>query len=156
MGVDAEQVEEWADAVFESMGKEPNWSICQVRCKEACCPPVETILTDLNVKNPCPGKGVYKIFKPIPDVTQADVEAVLSLPPVAADSSHTTSGRGDDSHLDSARGAGNHGPQGDGHGDGMSHASEAGHGDDGCEQQHQDNCCEGGHAHSSEGHGSGH
>eukprot|EP00406_Dinophysis_acuminata_P045264 CAMPEP_0179311774 /NCGR_PEP_ID=MMETSP0797-20121207/52874_1 /TAXON_ID=47934 /ORGANISM="Dinophysis acuminata, Strain DAEP01" /LENGTH=150 /DNA_ID=CAMNT_0021021587 /DNA_START=59 /DNA_END=512 /DNA_ORIENTATION=+ len=73
----AEQVEEWADEVYEKLGKETTWAIAQVRCPEEGCPPVETILTDLNVKGPKPGNGVYKIFKPMNEVTKGDVEAAL-------------------------------------------------------------------------------
>ncbi|CAE8656344.1 unnamed protein product, partial [Polarella glacialis] len=64
--------------IYESMGKEPYaWSIAQVSCPEDGCPPVETILTDLGVKGPKPGNGVYKVFKPIPEVTREDLENVL-------------------------------------------------------------------------------
>lgn len=136
---DSEMIEEWADEVYAASGKETCWSVSEIRCKEEGCPPVETILTDLSVKKPCPGKGVYKVFKPIKEVTREDVEAALK------------EGGGGNGH----EGAGHGGEHGAGHG--------AGHGGEG----HSAECCGGhegaghgehvaGHGEHAAGHGAGH
>lgn len=94
----------------------------QVRCPEEGCPPVETVITDLGVKAPRPGAGVYKVFKAFADVTKEDVEAALLG---TASVGHGHGGHGD------AHAA--HGHSGDccGHGDGHSGRGNehAGHGD---------------------------
>eukprot|EP00746_Dinoflagellata_sp_MGD_P080784 gnl/MRDRNA2_/MRDRNA2_322088_c0_seq1.p1 gnl/MRDRNA2_/MRDRNA2_322088_c0~~gnl/MRDRNA2_/MRDRNA2_322088_c0_seq1.p1 ORF type:complete len:162 (-),score=33.03 gnl/MRDRNA2_/MRDRNA2_322088_c0_seq1:20-505(-) len=76
----AEQIEEWADEIWEEKGKDPSWSIMQVKCPEEGCPPVETVFTDLSVKRACPGNGVYKVFKPFSEVTKEDVRRALEDP----------------------------------------------------------------------------
>eukprot|EP00931_Biecheleriopsis_adriatica_P093068 TRINITY_DN66815_c0_g1_i1.p1 TRINITY_DN66815_c0_g1~~TRINITY_DN66815_c0_g1_i1.p1 ORF type:complete len:161 (-),score=40.39 TRINITY_DN66815_c0_g1_i1:159-575(-) len=131
--VDSEQIEDWADEVLSELGrKETCWSIAQVSCPEEGCPPVETIITDLGVKGPKPGAGVYKIFKPIPEVTREDVERVLKSPDGGCGLGHGA--------------AAGHGPAaghaGDGHG-------TSGHAADG-------SCCDGHGTEGHEGHGAGH
>lgn len=123
--VDSEQVEEWADEVYESMGKETTWSIAQVSCPEEGCPPVETILTDLGVKKPKPGSGVYKIYKTIPEVTKEDVDRVLRAVGGEGEHGHGT-GHGAAAHGEGDCCEGGHGAGHDGHGDGHGHGAAAG------------------------------
>mmetsp|Transcript_95941 Transcript_95941/g.185040 ORF Transcript_95941/g.185040 Transcript_95941/m.185040 type:complete len:141 (+) Transcript_95941:100-522(+) len=120
-----ERVEEWADEIYERLGKETTWQICENRCPEEGCPPVETVLVDLSVKKASPGNGVYKIFKKMADVTQADVEQALS---------------------NTGKGTGHGGGHGDGHG--LCHGNAAKTGSECCAE----GCHDGGHA--AEGHGS--
>mmetsp|Transcript_77700 Transcript_77700/g.197433 ORF Transcript_77700/g.197433 Transcript_77700/m.197433 type:complete len:143 (+) Transcript_77700:54-482(+) len=119
-----EQVEEWADEIYAARGKETTWSISEIRCPEEGCPPVETIFTDLMVKRPRPGNGVYKVCKPMVEVTREDVERAL-----AEDASGT--GGGHD---------GGHGGDHGGHGEQSGDCCDSGHG-------------EHGHDHSGQGHG---
>mmetsp|Transcript_23268 Transcript_23268/g.42050 ORF Transcript_23268/g.42050 Transcript_23268/m.42050 type:complete len:128 (+) Transcript_23268:58-441(+) len=127
MAVNSEQLEDWADEILESLGrKETSWSVAQVSCPEEGCPPVETIMTDLGVKGPKVGNGVYKIFKPIPEVTKADIESVLT----SGGTSHAGHGSGHES------GHGGHG--------GHEHDENCDHGDHGSS------------GHGAEGHGAGH
>eukprot|EP00435_Cladocopium_sp_Y103_P042623 s900_g11.t2 len=121
-----ESQEEWADEIFASMGKETIWSISQVRCPEKGCPPVETVITDLGVKAPKPGAGVYKVFKAFADVTKEDVEAALLG---TASVGHGHGGHGD-AHAAPAHGHSGDCCSGDGHGDGHTgHGDVAGHRD---------------------------
>lgn len=151
MSAAAVQVEEWADEIYEALGKgEPSFSIAEVRCREPGCPPVEVIMTDLNVKGPKVGNGVYKVFKEMAEVTRADVEEALKG---MASSEHGGGhgggathggGHGDGGHAGGtdccAEGHGD--GHGEGHGDGHAAAGGAGHG--------------AGHDAGSTGHGDGH
>uniref|UniRef100_A0A7S1MMV2 Uncharacterized protein n=1 Tax=Alexandrium catenella TaxID=2925 RepID=A0A7S1MMV2_ALECA len=126
--VDAEQIEDWADEVYAASGKETTWSISQVRCKEEGCPPVETILTDLSVKKPCPGRGVYKVFKDFKDVTREDVEQALREGNEAGGHGGHTGGH-EGGHGAGHDGGGHGGDCCEGHGGhGDAHGHDSGHG----------------------------
>ncbi|CAJ1446059.1 unnamed protein product [Effrenium voratum] len=159
MATDSEQIEDWADEIYASLGKETTWSISQVRCPEEGCPPVETVITDLSVKAPRPGAGVYKILKPFEEVTKEDVEHALS------DQGHGHGGHGTHGSAHGGHGGheahgdccGDHGGDGHGHeGHGTHGSAHSGHGGHGGHEAHGD-CCEdhGGDGHGHEGHGHG-
>mmetsp|Transcript_75094 Transcript_75094/g.140069 ORF Transcript_75094/g.140069 Transcript_75094/m.140069 type:complete len:130 (-) Transcript_75094:17-406(-) len=82
MATDADLLEEWADEIFESLGRKAKlgWSVNEVRCPEPGCPPVETVLIDLSVKQGRLGDGIYKVLKPNPEVTREDLLAALQSP----------------------------------------------------------------------------
>mmetsp|Transcript_50442 Transcript_50442/g.135335 ORF Transcript_50442/g.135335 Transcript_50442/m.135335 type:complete len:156 (+) Transcript_50442:52-519(+) len=132
-----EQVEEWADEIYAARGKETTWSISEIRCPEEGCPPVETIFTDLMVKRPRPGNGVYKVFKPMVEVTREDVERALA---------EDTSGTGGGHEV-------GHG------GDHGGHSADSGHiASEAREGEHFGDCCDSGHGehgHNHSGHGHG-
>eukprot|EP00913_Durusdinium_trenchii_P034963 g32705.t1 len=72
----------WVSSMSSAkLSLETTWSISQVRCPEEGCPPVETVLTDLSVKMPRPGAGVYKILKPFEDITKEGAELWLVIVP---------------------------------------------------------------------------
>ncbi|CAK0900605.1 unnamed protein product [Prorocentrum cordatum] len=158
MPVTSEQVEEWADEIWEGLGKDPSWSIAEVRCKEEGCPPVETVITDLNTKKPVPGRGVYKIFKAIAEVTQEDVKQVLTTQEAAGGHGHGGGHGG--GHADSGHAAHSGDCCKEGHGGHEGHKGHDGHGGghgDGGHAAHSGDCCEGGHGghegHADAGHG---
>mmetsp|Transcript_100194 Transcript_100194/g.139229 ORF Transcript_100194/g.139229 Transcript_100194/m.139229 type:complete len:143 (+) Transcript_100194:35-463(+) len=133
MATDSAQIEAWADEVFAAAGKETTWSVSEVRCLEEGCPPVETVLTDLGVKEPKPGNGVYKVFKPIADVQKEDIQQALMSSQSHGHGGH--GGHGDDSHSahaghggDSHCCDGHDGHKGHGHGHGHEDSGHAAHG----------------------------
>mmetsp|Transcript_77203 Transcript_77203/g.184841 ORF Transcript_77203/g.184841 Transcript_77203/m.184841 type:complete len:155 (+) Transcript_77203:35-499(+) len=141
MATDSAQIEDWADEVFAAAGKSTTWSVSEVRCPEEGCPPVETVLTDLGVKAPKPGNGVYKVFKPIADVQKEDIQQAL-MP----SQSH---GHGDDSHgAHAGHGGDSHCCDGhDGHDAHKGHEGHGGHEGHSCHEDHGH-----GHGHEDSGH----
>ena len=129
--VDSEQIEEWADEVYASIGKETTWSIAQVRCPEEGCPPVETVITDLSVKAPKPGAGVYKVLKAFADVTKEDVQQALCTDNGHGHGTHGHGGHGESTGHSESHGE-SHGHSEaccSGHGESGGHGGHGAHGD---------------------------
>lgn len=141
----AEQVEEWVEEIWEKMGnKEVCWSLTQVSCPEEGCPPVEVVITNLDIKGPKPGNGVYKIFKTMQEVTIEDVEAMLKMGSAASCAAAGTCADGTEAKTRKVEGSGG------GHGEGHGHGEQ----DHGEGHKHSGDCCGGG-GHGDKEHGAG-
>lgn len=68
------QIKEWAYACLP-VSSEATLSVMELECREPGCPPLETVIAAMEE-----GKGTrqWKLHKPIPDVTRADLDEMAA------------------------------------------------------------------------------
>ncbi len=73
------QIKEWAYACLP-VSSEATLSVMELECHEPGCPPLETVIAAMEE-----GKGTrqWKLHKPIPDVTRADLDELAAKEPSA-------------------------------------------------------------------------
>jgi hypothetical protein len=73
------QIKEWAYACLP-VSSEATLSVMELECREPGCPPLETVIAAMEE-----GKGTrqWKLHKPIPDVTRADLDELAAKEPSA-------------------------------------------------------------------------
>lgn len=68
------RVKDWVTASF-ALAEDVTVMVTELRCAEAGCPPLETVIAILDT----PGQPrQYKVYKPLAEVTAADIAAVAN------------------------------------------------------------------------------
>jgi hypothetical protein len=72
------RVKDWVAASF-ALAEDVTVMVTELRCTEEACPPIETVIAILDK----PGSPrQYKVYKPMAEVTAADIAAVASGPSI--------------------------------------------------------------------------